>query len=100
MMGRDPAGFCLRLPALRGEDRGFVPGVAVEVETEPTFSVGQSSVLFSTSESRNNYGGHRRYDVKPDDERFIMVREVGGEAVSRLILVLNFFEELRQVSPD
>ena len=35
------------------------------------------------------------YDVNPDDERFMMIRPVGGGAQSELILVQNFFEELR-----
>ncbi len=46
------------------------------------------------------------YDVSSDGERFLMVRPFGGCAEEgaaepqRLILVQNFFEELRQVVPD
>ena len=38
----------------------------------------------------------RSYDVTPDDERFITIRQADdvGEA-ARLILVQNFFEELK-----
>ncbi len=74
--------------------------VAVEVQTEPTFSAGESSVLFSASEFRANANGQRQYDVAPDGERFIMIRQVGDDMAGALILVQNFFEELRQVVPD
>ncbi len=37
------------------------------------------------------------YDVSPDDQRFVMLRMGGeGTAASELILVTNWFEELRQ----
>ncbi|MDP2956161.1 MAG: protein kinase [Longimicrobiales bacterium] len=68
--------------------------VAVWVETEPTFSAGPTSVLFSATEYLTSLN-HRAYDVTPDDERFIMLRPVGGGGEGELILVLNFFEELR-----
>ena len=75
--------------------------VVVAVETEPTFSVGQSSTLFSApySEFRSNGTGHREYDVTPDDQRFIMIRRTGTEASSELVWVQNFFEELRRRVP-
>jgi serine/threonine-protein kinase len=68
--------------------------VAVRVETEPTFSFGLASVLFSATEFLANRR-HRQYDVTPDDQRFIMLRPVGDDVQGELILVLNFFEELR-----
>jgi serine/threonine-protein kinase len=68
--------------------------VAVRVQTDPVFSVGPASVLFSDAAYRRT-SVHRQYDVAPDGERFLMIRRVGGEAESRLILVQNFFEELR-----
>ena len=68
--------------------------VAVRVETAPAFSPGAASVLFPAAEYVA-YINHRQYDVTPNGERFIMVRPVGGSAEGRLILVLNFFEELR-----
>ena len=39
----------------------------------------------------------RVYDVAPDDNRFLMTRLVGSEEGSAsVILVLNFFEELKE----
>ena len=40
--------------------------------------------------------GNPMYDLSPDDQRFVMLR-IGGEGTdnTELILVENFFEELR-----
>ena len=73
--------------------------VAVRVETEPTFSPGPTGVLFSATAYLANVN-HRQYDVAPEDERFIMIRPVGGDVEGRLILVQNFFEELRARVPE
>ena len=73
--------------------------VAVRVETEPTFSAGPTNVLFSATEYLADNRRHQ-YDVTPDDERFIMLRPVGGGDEGELILVLNFFEELRARVPS
>ena len=73
--------------------------VAVQVETEPTFSPGQSEVLFSETQFQSGLND-AQYDVTPDDERFIMIRRVGGEAGSHLIWVQNFFEELKERMPN
>jgi hypothetical protein len=37
---------------------------------------------------------HRQYDVTPDDQRFVMLR-MENEMRDELILVKNFFEELK-----
>ena len=67
--------------------------VAVRVETEPTFSAGGRSILFSASMFRSDLN-HPQYDVSPDGERFLMIRPVGGEL--SVVLVLNFLDELRE----
>jgi serine/threonine-protein kinase len=68
--------------------------VAVRVETEPTFSAGPTSVLFAATQYLAS-ALHRQYDVTADGQRFIMLRPVGGGVQSQLILVQNFFEELK-----
>ena len=35
------------------------------------------------------------YDVTPDDQRFVMIRNLGAEEATELIVVENFFEELK-----
>ena len=46
----------------------------------------------------NNAGipSHKQiYDVSADDQRFVMMKRI-GESRNEVILVLNFFEELKQ----
>ena len=73
--------------------------VAVQVETEPTFAPGQQEVLFPATQYRTGVN-LPRYDVTPDDERFIMVRRAGVATLGELILVQNFFEELKARVPN
>jgi len=64
--------------------------------TETGMSLEQRT-LFSTQSYRAEVF-HRMYDVTPDDQRFVMIR-VQGEGVQddvQLIVVENFFEELRE----
>jgi len=70
--------------------------VAATVRTDPTFAVVERRVLFTVPSGIPNYSEHPRYDVSRDDQRFIMFRTVGiGEGPSELIVVENFFEELK-----
>ena len=73
--------------------------VVVPVETEPTFSAGTPSVLFSATGYRSNASG-QEYDVSLDGERFIMIRQAGAVDAAKLILVQNFFEELKARVPN
>ncbi len=68
--------------------------VAVEVETGATFSLGTSRVLFTNPDYALG-GLHPSYDVAPGDNRFLMIRVLPREEDRRMILVLNFFEELK-----
>jgi dipeptidyl aminopeptidase/acylaminoacyl peptidase len=60
----------------------------------PGFSVGQPKVLFPASPFviGNNVGV---YDVSPDGKRFVMIRPATGAGESELVVVQNWFEELR-----
>jgi hypothetical protein len=40
---------------------------------------------------------HRSYDVGPDDRRFLMIR--ASEDQTDLVLVVNWFQELKGVVP-
>ncbi len=67
--------------------------VSSEVRTSPTFMVGQHRILFSAADY-NKDAFHPQYDVTRDDQRFVMLRNRMPE--SDLVLVLNWFEELKQ----
>ncbi len=68
--------------------------MSVEVLPGPTFVTGERRVLFSTQGFRSA-NRHQFYDVTPDDQRFVMIRNLGGQEASELIVVENFFEELK-----
>ena len=79
---------------------GDKPGVthmqAVDVTLGATFSAGKPRQLFSGRFART--GGPTSYDVSPDGTRFVMVEMVDPpkQPVTRLRVVLNWFEELRR----
>ncbi len=68
--------------------------MVVEVLPGATFVTGEHRVLFSVQGFRSNIF-HQVYDVTPDDQRFVMIRNLGGQEASELIVVENFFEELK-----
>ena len=76
---------------------------ATEFATEPTFRVGSSSTLFDLPDGyrTTTVGGGDNKDVLPDDQRFLLARLVGLEdSPTKLILVQNFFEELKARVPN
>jgi protease II len=73
--------------------------MVAQVTLEPTFAVGRQEMLFSAADYLSA-NGHRQYDVSPDDQRFTMLR-IGDEDVgAELVLVQNFFEELKRLVPN
>ena len=75
----------------------------VPIETEPTFAHGVGEPLFALDSYRVN-GGLRSYAVAPDGERFLFFKpgaQSGEEAVAetRINVVLNWFQELRERVP-
>jgi serine/threonine protein kinase/Tol biopolymer transport system component len=71
---------------------------SAEVSTSPTFSLGTTTALFQAGGFRPIQFG-LPYDVAPDDRRFLVVRPVAGTAAENLIMVENWFEELKARSP-
>ena len=72
--------------------------MTVPVQTGSSFTPGTPEVIF---EGDYFTGASRSYDVTPDGQRFLMIKaNVGGEGPSsRVILVQNWFEELRRLVP-
>ena len=80
--------------------------MVVLLATGATFNVSARSVLFDAGpliwrSDRYAYG-YPVYDVSPDDQRFLMARLSGpsNEAAVELIVVENFFEELKERVPN
>ncbi len=71
--------------------------VAVEVTTSPGFAVVQSRVLFPVAQFFTDINqAHAQYSVTPDDQRFLMVRNVLGTRLpEKVVVVENWFSELK-----
>ena len=83
--------------------RGETDLMVAQVDTEPTFSSRTPEVLFDLS--RYLVGAARDFDLAPDGERFIFLKSGTAEQTSddadfsRLIFVVNWFEELTERVP-
>ena len=70
--------------------------MAVPIESDQTFVAGNPEVIFEGAYA-TSFGG-RAYDVSLD-ERFLMMKEVEDTSEpTRIIVVLNWFEELRRLA--
>ncbi len=70
--------------------------MVVSIKTEPTFTQGSPAVLFT-----GNYltgPATQQYDVTPDGQRFLMIRQELAER-TQIHVVLNWFEELKRLVP-
>ena len=71
--------------------------MSAAVETVPSFRVVKREELFEGQYRRAGF--RAEYDVHPDGDRFLMVRSIGETAQSRIVLVVNWFEELKRLAP-
>jgi hypothetical protein len=68
--------------------------MTVDIETEPDFIAGTPQVLFEAP-----FPVSPEFDVTPDGQRFLMV-QIGEQQGAGLInVVLNWFEELKDLVP-
>ena len=75
--------------------------VAAEFNADaPGSPVGEKEVLFRLPSGYSTSNATTVYGISPDDQRFLMARAYQGsegeEVSSPLVLVQNFFEELRE----
>jgi len=77
--------------------------IAAAIVTQPTFSAQSQRTLFALPPDVRQNPSRPLYDVSPDDRRFIMAREAGADgghvSPPRLVVVSNFFEELKAKVP-
>jgi DNA-binding SARP family transcriptional activator/Tol biopolymer transport system component len=71
--------------------------VAVEVNTNPTFSLGRATKLFPAA-GFTKLRSTPQYAVGRDDQRFLMIRPMVNGPADKLIFVENWFEEVRRES--
>ena len=75
--------------------------MAVGVQTEPSFAPGNAEEVFGGYYAPGGRSFGRTYDISPDGERFLMIKESGSDEISstEFILVQNWFEELKRLVP-
>ncbi len=74
--------------------------MALPVEIESEFQRGEPRLLFERRFTVGTGGMNQQYDVSPDGQRFLMpILEEGQMAVTRINVVLNWFEELKRLVP-
>jgi len=78
--------------------------MAVDVTTQPAFSAGKPRMLFERRYVSTPFPQtFPRYDVSPDGQRFLMIKEGGGaeDAAARptIIVVQNWVEDLKRRVP-
>jgi hypothetical protein len=78
--------------------------VSVRIETAPTFRAGTPTVMFDVPPFyRSGARIGRQWDIAPDGRRFLIMNP--GEAAtddhsqSRIVVVLNWDEELKRLVP-
>ena len=67
--------------------------VAVGVRTTPTFVLGDQEVLFDGRDYAQLSPFHTSYTVAGDDQRFLLVKDLGGTE-DEIVLVLGWHREL------
>jgi len=74
--------------------------MAVDIATQPGFSVGKPRVLFE-GRYEPTPATFPNYDVSPDGQHFLMLKpaEASEAAPTQINVVLNWFEELKQRVP-
>ncbi len=73
--------------------------MVVSVQTEPTFNPGRPRVLFEGSYFSSSIStGYQYYDISPDGQRFLMIKEA-GTGPSQINVILNWFDELKRLVP-
>ena len=72
--------------------------MAIPVQTRSTFKASTPKILFERSYlSSSATIGYQYYDISPDGQRFLMIKEKEGE--TQINVVLNWFEELKRLVP-
>jgi hypothetical protein len=70
----------------------------VDVQTGPVFSAGKPRLLF-TAQGYVGMAPIRTWDISPDGRRFLVVKmgERKSRPITELVLVQNWFEELKRL---
>ncbi len=70
--------------------------MVVSVQFEPSFSHGPPAMLFEGSYVS---GAQRSYDVSPNGQRLLMMKDMAQDGGQRISFVLNWDQELKERVP-
>lgn len=70
--------------------------LAVSVDTSSAFATGEPQLLFTGPYYRTSLNRGHTYDVTPDGQKFVMIRE-SDTAGSEIIVIQNWLEELERL---
>jgi len=74
--------------------------MAVAIETAPELSVGTPRLLFEGRfMEAEKVHSRRNYDVSTDGQRFLMIQREQDLVPTEIVVVLNWFEELKRLVP-
>ena len=73
--------------------------MAVAIETEPELSVGTPRTLFEGRFLAVGDQAGSTYDISPDGQRFLMIKREQDLAPTEIVVILNWFEELKRLVP-
>ena len=74
--------------------------MVVTIETNPVFKGGTPRKLFEGYlGTRDNDEFRARYDIHPDSDRFLMIKQEEGKRINHINVVLNWFEGLKRNVP-
>jgi hypothetical protein len=72
--------------------------MSVNINYEPSFSAGTPELVFDGLDGADCLG--RNFDISVDGQRFLVVKPADStESSIELVVVLNWFEELRRLAP-
>jgi len=66
--------------------------MAVEISLEPTFKAGRPQLLFEGKYLARAISEF--WEITPDGERFVLIKDEERQPLTRINVVLNWFEEL------
>ena len=72
--------------------------MVVEVQSEPAFTSEGPQLVFEVPYLTNQFGTSN-YDISPDGQRFLMLKEDTAQEQAQINVILNWFEELKRLVP-
>jgi len=73
--------------------------MVVDVESEPEFRAGRPRLLFEGPFVLSGGFGSPDYQISPDSQRFLMLKRRPQSPRNQIHVILNWFEELKQLAP-